>query len=120
MFRDISQVIDKVTELSHKHYIVLLTGGMGAGKTFFVKEYMRRIHKMNTVTSPTYTTCNTYIVNDDYMIKHFDFYIKTNESELLIALETANLVFIEWWTPIAGHSCIEVNCETEAVNILKF
>ena len=120
MFKDIFRVIAHVKRLSETHCIVLLTGKMGMGKTFFVREYMKQVHDFTEVNSPTYATCNTYVINGNYVIKHFDFYIKNNDQELLIALEAADLIFIEWWSDIPGQTCIEVNCETEQVNILKF
>ncbi len=117
MLKNIKTIIHEVFE--RKCQIVLLTGKMGSGKTYFVKEYMKSIYEFNDVTSPTYATCNTYITHQGTNIKHFDFYIKYNPHELEIAIEESDLIFIEWWQKemIEGHKCIEINCENgEIIN----
>lgn len=56
--------------------IVALVGGLGAGKTAFVKGIAKYFHAKNDVLSPTYTLVNEY--SGDVPIYHFDVYRLNN------------------------------------------
>jgi len=72
--------------------IYLLYGKVGAGKTTFVRNFLNN----DIVTSPTFSLCNNYYINDKE-IAHFDFYNKTVDYSLIYhALNTCDLIFIEW------------------------
>lgn len=116
MFKDVKAMIGKLNSIKNLH-IVLLTGNLGAGKTYFVINYMRETYGFEGVTSPTYSACNTYVTSSGIMVKHFDFYLKYNPYELQIAVEEASLIFIEWWEPhmISEYRCVEINCELETI-----
>lgn len=121
MIDDIDSVIDKIHDLVKKHklQIVLLSGPMGSGKTFLVQQYMKKFFDFIKVTSPTYATCNTYKVNE-FLIKHFDFYLKYNEQELNIAIEDSDLIFIEWWNRDVLHNnkCVHFHIVENQIEIL--
>ncbi|MCV2503972.1 MAG: tRNA (adenosine(37)-N6)-threonylcarbamoyltransferase complex ATPase subunit type 1 TsaE, partial [Neisseriaceae bacterium] len=53
--------------------IVYLVGGLGAGKTFFVRSLLRALDFSGTVKSPTYSFLETYHTNIG-LINHFDLY----------------------------------------------
>ncbi len=52
--------------------VVLLCGGMGAGKTHFAKGVAKGLGVTQTVTSPTFTIHNIY--EGRLTLNHFDFY----------------------------------------------
>lgn len=52
--------------------VVALVGGLGAGKTAFVKGIARYFNCRADVTSPTYTLVNQY--DGDMTVYHFDVY----------------------------------------------
>ncbi len=84
-----------------KHIIVLMTGGMGAGKTTFLRNTLSLISKEQYVNSPTYTVENLYDTELGET-HHFDFYrLKTKEEIYDLGLEeiweSPGISFIEWW-----------------------
>jgi tRNA threonylcarbamoyl adenosine modification protein YjeE len=80
-----------------KPFVVLLHGEMGAGKTTFVRDVLKKIVKNTTVTSPTFTIINQYAEN----IFHADLYRIKDKTELentdfFEILYGDNVFFIEW------------------------
>ena len=79
--------------------IIVLNGGLGAGKTFFVREACRYFN-VNTVNSPTFAIINEFSgINKIY---HFDFY-RINKVEELYDIgfedyldDRESIIFIEW------------------------
>ncbi len=79
--------------------VVVLNGNLGAGKTFFVKNVVKKFGIEN-VSSPTFAIVNEY--NNNFKFYHFDFYRINNAAELfdigfydyLNDLEA--IKFIEW------------------------
>lgn len=54
--------------------IVAFYGGMGAGKTTFIKAICRQLGVSDVITSPTFAIVNEYADRDDNPVYHFDFY----------------------------------------------
>lgn len=79
--------------------IIILNGELGAGKTFFIKQVLRKFNVTNT-NSPTFAIVNEY--SGDRIFYHFDFYRINKESELHdIGIEDyfndeQSIIFIEW------------------------
>lgn len=83
-----------------KYNILLLKGGLGAGKTTFTKLLMKHLGSSDEVSSPTYALVNEYQCNFGKVF-HFDLY-RVNDIEELYDmgieeyLETGYLSIIEW------------------------
>ena len=61
--------------------VYALVGGLGAGKTEFVRGFVAELNADAVVRSPTFSIVNTYS-DGPYPIHHFDFYRLSDESEL--------------------------------------
>ncbi len=80
--------------------LVLLFGPLGAGKTTFIKEFLRQLGYKEKVTSPSFTLINEYLTPTRKVI-HLDLWRLDNEKEIKeLHLEEYfkdnNLIFIEW------------------------
>ncbi len=95
--------------------IIVLSGNLGTGKTFFTKQVLKKIGVTNT-NSPTFAIVNSY--SGDEIFYHFDFYRINKESELYdIGIEDYfndehSIIFIEWgnlFPQVIPHNHIEIS-----------
>ena len=75
-------------------------GGMGAGKTTFIKAICEQLGVQDAVTSPTFAIVNEYASNMG-PIYHFDFYRIKNQGEVMdLGFDeyaySGNLCLMEW------------------------
>ena len=91
-----------VAELRHNHdyKIFYLEGALGAGKTAFVRHWLRQAGYQGAVQSPTYALMNEYYIGQDTVI-HADLYRLAAPDELLYLdvrdwSARAARIFIEW------------------------
>ncbi|GAB7141413.1 hypothetical protein RsTz2092_14070 [Deferribacterales bacterium RsTz2092] len=81
---------------------VLLTGGLGAGKTTLVQDILAYLGSTDIVTSPTFSICNTYKARGGGMrVLHSDLYRVESITELeqtgfFELAESCDLALIEW------------------------
>ena len=85
--------------------VIALTGGLGAGKTAFVRGLARGLGFTGRVTSPTFTIVNEY--DSEIPLFHFDMYRINNEDELFEIgwddyLERGGVIAVEWSENITG------------------
>ncbi|MBL1436573.1 MAG: tRNA (adenosine(37)-N6)-threonylcarbamoyltransferase complex ATPase subunit type 1 TsaE [Rhodobacteraceae bacterium] len=86
--------------------VVLLNGGLAAGKTYFVRAAVAALGSLDAVSSPTYTLANIYaspkgpvVHMDAYRLETIaDFYDLALEDEFLQGVS-----FIEWGGKLAGE-----------------
>ena len=81
--------------------IVAFYGGMGAGKTTFIKAVCQQLGVEDNITSPTFAIVNEYADGEGYPIYHFDFYRIKKVSEVIdISFDeyiySGNLCLMEW------------------------
>lgn len=84
-----------------KNFSVFFEGGLGAGKTFLVREILRAAGITQDVPSPTYTLVNEF-QNKKKNFAHFDFYRLDNPNDFFerglneLAEDSNTSTFIEW------------------------
>jgi ATPase, YjeE family len=77
----IPEVAGKILEqLQYK--LICFEGEMGAGKTTFIKEFVRLLGTDDDISSPTFSIVNEYDT-DNGKVYHFDFYRLNDEEEAL-------------------------------------
>jgi tRNA threonylcarbamoyladenosine biosynthesis protein TsaE len=79
---------------------LLFYGEMGVGKTTLVKELASRLGVQDSISSPTFSIVNEYIIPED-KVYHFDFYRINDDIEILDIgiedyFESDHWKLIEW------------------------
>ena len=69
-----------INQLQHK--LITFEGEMGAGKTTFIKEFVKALGTNDEISSPTFSIVNEY-ETDKGIVYHFDFYRLNHEEEAL-------------------------------------
>lgn len=122
MFREIVESIEDIDRVAqqfieqHDSSIFAFYGGMGVGKTTFVKAICKARAVLDYVNSPTFSLVNEYACEDGSTLYHFDFYrIESIEEAYDFGYETyfysGNTCFIEWpqlIEPILPEGCVKV------------
>lgn len=91
----------KMAKSIKNNQIITLEGNLGAGKTFFAKNFISFLTDINQseITSPTFNIYNHYQINRQN-IYHFDLYRIKNEDELdnigFYDLLKDGICLIEW------------------------
>ena len=97
---DLPRVAEAVVEALDVRTVVLLRGGMGAGKTTLVSRIAALLGAEDAVTSPTFALVNQY-EGTEQRIYHFDFYRIDNIEEVFdLGYEeyfySGDLCLVEW------------------------
>jgi len=103
-------------ELGNRPALVCLEGDLGAGKTTFVRGFLRGLGFKGTVRSPTYTLVEPYPL-EGIRLYHLDLYRLADPEELEYLglrdmLTEDALLFVEWpekgagWLPRADVSVV--------------
>ena len=80
--------LDEIPEVANKiinklqYKLITFEGEMGAGKTTFIKEFVKVLGTNDEVSSPTFSIVNEYDT-DNGKVYHFDFYRLNHEEEAL-------------------------------------
>lgn len=65
-----------------EHKLICFEGEMGAGKTTFIKEFVKLLGTDDDISSPTFSIVNEYDTTQGKVF-HFDFYRLNDEEEAL-------------------------------------
>lgn len=104
--KETSRLAERILKktLSRRGLIIALKGDLGAGKTTFVKSFLKAAGIKKQVTSPTFLIFRPYKLNDKKhnFIYHVDAYrLKSVKEAALLGLkgivnDPKNIVLIEW------------------------
>ena len=97
-----SETMDLAFNLASKLHVgdvVVLTGGLGSGKTKFTEGFLKYFNLDKEISSPTFTIVNEY-KNNDINIYHFDVY-RLSDSDEFYAIGgeeyfSTGICLIEW------------------------
>ncbi|MBQ9986050.1 MAG: tRNA (adenosine(37)-N6)-threonylcarbamoyltransferase complex ATPase subunit type 1 TsaE [Oscillospiraceae bacterium] len=97
--RETENIGEQLAKALHGGDVVAMRGGMGAGKTAFVRGLARGLGEESRVTSPTYTIVNEY--ETEPPLFHFDLYRLGSVDELFEIgfddyLARGGICVIEW------------------------
>ena len=114
-------VAEKLAATVGKGVVFTLVGDLGAGKTHFVKGFVKGLGSDELVSSPTFTLLNVY-EKGKYPVYHFDMYrlssreegeeLGFNEYFDLKSLD--GIVFVEWPEQVEGMiTCPHIEIKIE-------
>lgn len=100
---------EKLAKTANKGVVFTLVGDLGAGKTHFVKGFVKGLGCDELVTSPTFTLLNVY-EGGKFPVYHFDMYRLSSKEEgeelgfnEYFDLKTLDgIVFVEWPSQVEG------------------
>ena len=102
--KETADLAERLCRSIHAGQVVAFTGGMGMGKTAFVRGALRAYGNPSFVSSPTFALVHDY--GGKPHIYHFDMYRITDEDDLYSTgfydyLNDDSILFIEWSENIA-------------------
>ena len=127
-----SETMDLAFNLASKLHVgdvVVLTGGLGSGKTKFTEGFLKYFNLDKEISSPTFTIVNEY-KNNDIKIYHFDVY-RLSDSDEFYAIGgeeyfSTGICLIEWGEIIKDvlpenyiHITFEKDASDENIRYIK-
>lgn len=103
--------------------VVTFTGGLGAGKTTFIRTVLQKMGVTDPITSPTFTYFNQYRASDGRIIYHFDLYRLKDLVEFEAAgffeyvYQPNSIAFIEW--PEILNGALKESCCRAQLSVLS-
>ena len=98
---ELDYVAEKLLQTHADARVFAFYGGMGVGKTTFIKAICQRLRVLDQANSPTFQLINEYKISQEESVCHFDFYrIKDLKEARDIGCEeyfySGKYCFIEW------------------------
>ncbi len=98
---DLERVAKELVKRAGNVNVWLFHGEMGAGKTTLIKAIGRVLGVEDSISSPTFSIVNEYLISPKKKVFHFDFYRIKNEREAYdIGTEeyfySGHYCFVEW------------------------
>lgn len=104
---ELDQIVLLCAGILQNKQVITFTGGLGAGKTTFIRHLLTHWGVEETcITSPTFTYVNIYTNKEDITFYHFDLYRITTLQEFIHAgfgeylYAPQSIALIEWPEPI--------------------
>ncbi|WP_432710109.1 tRNA (adenosine(37)-N6)-threonylcarbamoyltransferase complex ATPase subunit type 1 TsaE [Pedobacter sp.] len=116
---DLKEAAHQLLDFAGEEKIFVFEGGMGAGKTTFIKEICLALGITDLVSSPTFSIVNEYLTSNKEAVYHFDFYrIKDLQEAYDIGYEeyffSGQICLIEWpekIEPLLPENYIKIKIE---------
>ena len=109
-----------IKNLDFRNFEIHLNGNLGAGKTTLVRGVLQNLNWRDVVTSPSYTLCEEYEV-DERLLLHIDLYrINSIEDVEVLNLDREiampKIIFIEWPENLQTDRNVDVIIDLEHDN----
>ena len=109
-----------IKNLDFKNLEIHLNGNLGAGKTTLVRGVLQNLNWRDVVTSPSYTLCEEYEI-DERLLLHIDLYrINSIEDVEVLNLDREiampKIIFIEWPENLQTDRNVDVIIDLEHDN----
>ena len=107
-----SAIGETIKNFEFKNFEIHLNGNLGAGKTTLVRGALQNLDWTDVVTSPSYTLCEEYEVNERLLL-HVDLYrINSLEDVEVLNLDRKTtmqkIIFIEWPENLQADRSVDV------------
>ena len=109
-----------IKNLDFRNFEIHLNGNLGAGKTTLVRGVLQNLNWRDVVTSPSYTLCEEYEI-DERLLLHIDLYrINSIEDVEVLNLDREiampKIIFIEWPENLQTDRNVDVIIDLEHDN----
>ena len=109
-----------IKNLDFRNFEIHLNGNLGAGKTTLVRGVLQNLNWRDVVTSPSYTLCEEYEI-DERLLLHIDLYrINSTEDVEVLNLDREiampKIIFIEWPENLQTDRNVDVIIDLEHDN----
>lgn len=106
-YNQLDNIIQLYADTLKKQQVITFTGGLGAGKTTFIRHLLTHWGVQEScITSPTFTYVNIYKNSENVTFYHFDLYRLSTVQEFAMAgfneylYAPHSIALIEWPEPI--------------------
>ena len=119
-------IAEELSKISNKGDFFAISGGMGSGKTTFIRYFIKKASNFSKVTSPTYNLMYPY-ETETLTIYHMDAWRIKNSNEILslgiTEMFESSIFLVEWAEKIKNiipSNCLKLSIEISDNNrVLK-
>ncbi len=122
VYKDVDTTVDFLISSMENYRIFLLSGELGAGKTYLVQHWMKALGVTDRISSPTFSLVNNYVTSDELKIYHMDMYrLKSLDEAMGIGFmemidDPKAICIIEWpelIMPLIDHDYVDIKIEVD-------
>ena len=95
--KDTERLAAAAAEILSNGGTIFLSGSLGAGKTAFVRYFVRKLDILTPVSSPTYVLHHEYAEAGKARVNHWDLYrLSSLPDEILEPVKPGEILIVEW------------------------
>ena len=119
--KDTEKIASNVAPVFKLGDLIILTGGLACGKTYFVKSFAQSLGSTDPVTSPTYSLANFYNIHNGQLL-HIDVYRLSDLKEFqnlgLDEFMSQAITLVEWGGLITKdyHDYVKITIDFDQIH----